>query len=89
MRAHDVRHLRVCKSCGSIGDGRRMLTIGLHRKLAPGQHHAECVLRVLDDQEVLALALAQREKITLGCALDIRGRQAGAQLMRQLMDARE
>lgn len=79
MKAHDVRHLRICATCDHLGDSRKMLKIGLHRSLNVGLHHGECVVTALSHAEVLALPETERAKITIGAA--------GVDLFRKLLDA--
>lgn len=74
MKAQDVRHLRLCTSCGRLGDGRKMLTIQL-----PGLFHDHCVVQLLSHDEILKLPEAEREKFTIGAV--------GPELMRKLIDA--
>jgi hypothetical protein len=64
-KAHDVRHLRVCKVCGDLGDGRRML------KLPDGHYHDECIVARLTDAQVMRLPREQTQKITLGAAMKL------------------
>lgn len=71
MKAHDVRHLVVCKACDGIGDGRKMLRID------GGLMHDHCVVKSMTEDQVLALPADERGKITLGAA--------GLDLMRKLM----
>jgi hypothetical protein len=74
MKAHDVRHLRVCKHCGHLGDGRWM------PKVADEPWHDTCVVKTLTTSQILQLPASEREKITIGAA--------GVDLMRKLMDSR-
>lgn len=76
MKAHDVRFLRVCKTCGHIGDKRRMLN------LPDGDYHDECIVARLTDAQVLRLPREQRNKITLGAAMKL-GRM---DMLRTLLD---
>ena len=75
-KAHDVRNLRVCKVCGDLGDGRRML------KLPDGSYHDECIVARLTDAQVMRLPSEQSSKITLGTAMKL-GRM---DMLRALMD---
>jgi hypothetical protein len=74
--AHDVRHLRVCKVCGDLGDGRRML------RLPDGHYHDECIVARLTDEQVLRLPREQSQRITLGTAMKL-GRM---DMLRALID---
>lgn len=73
MKAHDVRHLRVCVRCEELGDGRRMLA------LDDGLWHDRCVIQTRSVTQILQLPAAERAKITLGAA--------GPELARKLLDA--
>ena len=74
MRAHDIRHLRLCAHCGQLGDGRKML------QLSGGQWHDSCVVKTHTVSQVLRLPASERDKITIGAA--------SVELMRKLFDAR-
>jgi hypothetical protein len=74
MKAHDVRHLRVCAHCGEIGDNRKMLQIN------GAPWHDACAVATMSEGQILRLPAAERGKITLGAA--------GVPLMRKLMGAR-
>ncbi len=73
MKAHDVRHLRVCKGCGGLGDRRRMLD--LHEA---GPHHDFCAVERFGADAMLELPASERRKISIGAA--------GTHLMRRLLD---
>jgi hypothetical protein len=75
MKAHDVRHLRVCKDCDRLGDQRRGML-----QLPDGHHHDFCLIARMTLGELLRLPVAERDKITLGAA--------GPALMRSLLDCR-
>lgn len=72
MKAHDVRHLRVCKGCAGLGDGRWMLN------LPDGQYHDHCAIARNMQSAILRLPATERAKITIGAA--------GPDLMRKLMN---
>lgn len=74
MKAHDVRHLRVCKHCDQLGDNRKMLMV----EGAP--MHDACVIATRSTSQILQLPKEEREKITIGAA--------GHTLMMKLVDAR-
>ena len=79
MKAHDVRHLRLCNHCGELGDNRKML------KMDDGPWHDACVVKTLTAGQILRLPTAERAKITLGAA---QGLGAGAApFLRKLLDA--
>ena len=76
MKAHDVRHLRVCPDCNSLGDSRRGML-----KLSDGKHyHDYCLVKRMTLGDLMRLPATERDKITLGAA--------GPDLMRDLMDGR-
>lgn len=75
MKAHDVRHLRVCKACNGLGDRR----VGM-LSLPDGHYHDACIVARMTHQQILRLPESERDKITLGAA--------GVDLMRKLMDAK-
>lgn len=87
MKAHDVRHLRLCTTCGSIGDRREMLELpeGLvsakGEPVKSGLHHGLCVTQTLTHEAILALPPEQRSKLRLS--------ETGWELMRKLLDACE
>lgn len=72
MKAHHVRHLRVCKGCDGLGDGGRMLN------LPDGQYHDHCAIASNKHSAILKLPAAERAKITIGAA--------GPELMRKLIN---
>lgn len=63
-KAHDVRHLEKCNSCGGMGDDRRMLP-GMPVFRSDGWHHGRCVVLQLSEAEVLALPQPVYERLRL------------------------
>lgn len=59
MKAHDVRHLCICTSCGKIGDDREMIAIGGDRA------HGCCVFDVLGMSAVLRLPVEELKKFSI------------------------
>lgn len=76
MKAHDVRHLRVCKHCGHLGDNRKML------QMKDGPWHDACVVQTLTHSQILQLPLVERDKITMGAL------QQDRELTHKLLDSR-
>lgn len=74
MTAHDVRQLRVCSRCSSLGDGRRML------KVKGWLFHDACAIAELSHADLLGLPEQELDKITIGAA--------GGDLMRELIAQR-
>lgn len=86
MKAHDVRHLRLCAGCGSFGDRREMLLIphGLVNAGHPvkqGLYHGGCAVTLVSHEDILALPHSETNKLRLS--------ETGPVLMRKLLDARD
>ncbi|AQH05694.1 hypothetical protein A9R05_42510 (plasmid) [Burkholderia sp. KK1] len=80
-KAHDVRTLVRCASCGGVGNKPHMLS-GLEAASGlEGWHHGICVVRRLGAEGVVKLPAAEREKLRLG--------DTGVELMRTLLDLRQ
>ena len=60
MKSHDVRHLKICPACHSIGHAREMVCYGLDH------YHGRCFEADFGLDALLALPAAQRAKLTLG-----------------------
>lgn len=60
MRAHDVRHLTVCKRCGCLGLKPAMIDAG--RKV---YHCGGCAVIVLGPNAILALPWSERQKFRI------------------------
>lgn len=76
-KAHDIRHLAQCESCGGVGDDRRMLS-GIEVFGAAGWHHGKCVVLRLTEEELLALPAAATGRLRLN--------ETGRELMMKLLD---
>src|SRR5512143_71344 len=74
LRAHDVRHLRACTSCGLIGDNRTMIHCMVWG--VEEHFHGSCAVERLGDH-VLRLPVDERNKLTL--------KDTGADLMKRLL----
>lgn len=90
MKAHDVRHLRVCPMCGDLGDGREMVNLpptGFNEAgdeasfvvYKPGPYHGACVAQRLSHDSILSLPPTERSKFRLS--------EVSPELMRKLLDA--
>jgi len=60
MKAHDVRHLKLCPSCSSIGDEREMAFDG------SDFYHGRCFEADFGLDALIALPRKQRDHLTLG-----------------------
>jgi hypothetical protein len=72
MKAHDVRHLRFCIKCQSLGDGRKMIEISSQL------FHDVCAYRHLGVAGVLNLPIEQRMKFSIG--------SVGKVVMKKMLD---
>jgi hypothetical protein len=91
MKAHDIRHVRICAHCGRFGDGRKMMALDpdpsrehyhqAMRKRASEKvlMHDQCVATSMTHEQILGLPECEREKVTLAAA--------GPDLMRKLLAA--
>ncbi len=75
-KAHDVRHLCVCKGCGELGDDRKLLRLDSYYHIEGYYLHGDCAFRVLGAR-ILDLPTSERNKFTLG--------EVGVEMMRRLM----
>jgi hypothetical protein len=57
MKAHDVRHLRICPCCQALGDDREMVTIVMHGRCAFDHFGIGGLLKLPDEE---------RNKLTIG-----------------------
>lgn len=73
MRAHDVKHLVICKGCHVLGDSRSMIPTDME------WFHGCCYITEFGEDRFLKLPASHTASITLG---DI-----GPQMMRKLLDA--
>lgn len=73
MKAHDVRHLRVCPGCRGLADGRQMI------KTADGLWCDACAFKHLGLDGVLKLPLSEQNKFTLATL--------GPKAMKRLVEA--
>lgn len=72
--AHDVRKLRVCSHCQSLGDSRYMVTV--NGKLV----HGFCALDLIGIKGLLSLPHREQDKLTIG--------EIGSRAMKRLVEAR-
>jgi hypothetical protein len=75
LRAHDVRHLAICHTCGEIGDNRVMIQADLFER--DGPWHDECFVKAYGPDAVLALPEKEQAKFTL--------KSTGVALMKKLL----
>lgn len=73
MKAHDVRHLRICKGCGSLGDDREMI------RAEEKDYHGDCIFKLIGIDGIMALPRGERAKFRLG--------EIGPEVMKRLVDA--
>lgn len=73
MKAHDVRHLRICPDCRKLGDDRDMICIGR------GHWHSSCAFKAFGLSGILKLPRSVQDKFSLA---DI-----GPKAMKQLIAA--
>lgn len=74
MKAHDVRYLRLCSHCDSMGDRRNLLQI------AGRLYHGHCVIEMLPEAAILELPYEEQGKLRLS--------ETGPALMAKLLAQR-
>lgn len=64
MRAHDVRHLRLCTVCDDLGDDRNM--INPDPAHSTRWYHGRCFIKRCGLKQLLKLPAEQANRLTLG-----------------------
>lgn len=76
----DVRKLRLCKHCGTMGHADFMIMArAVPESCALHPMHTDCIVERFTHDEILALPESERVKLTLA--------DTGVELMRKLVDA--
>lgn len=76
MKAHDVRHLTICKHCDRLGDDRHLL------KIEGDYYHDTCAVQMFGPDKILSLPAEIRNRVSIGAA----GRELSLRLL-ELADA--